>query len=145
MGNITASAVISFAERLEERSTAFYKDMAERFPQEGEVFLSLAKGCEKTKTLVVRTYQETISDALEAGFAFEGLRLTDYEVELTLGKDANYEESLKMAIALEGKATGFYQDVAKRSRSLLATISMSFNSAARNRKRHKKKLQSLTT
>jgi len=143
MGNNTASAVISFAERLEDRSAAFYRDLAERFPQETEVFLSLAKGCEKTKSLVIQTYRETVSDALETGYSFEGLDLADYEIEETLLEDIDYGEALKKATALEGKAADFYQDVAKRSRSLLATIAVSFNNAAKRRKKHKQKLESL--
>jgi rubrerythrin len=143
MGNITASVIISFAEKLEDHSAAFYKDLAEKFPQEAEVFLSLAKGCEKTKTLVIQTYRETVSDALETGFSFEGLDLTDYEAEVTNLDDVDYREALKRAIELEGKAADFYQDVAKRSRSLLATISVAFKSASKRRIKHKQKLESL--
>ena len=144
MGNITASAIISFTERLEDRSAEFYRDLAERFPQGTEVFLSQAKSCEKTKKLVVQTYRETVSDALETGFSFEGLDLIDYEIEVTLLEDVEYGEALKKAIAHEGKAADFYQEVAKRSRSLLATISIAFKSAAKRRKQQKQKLESLT-
>ena len=145
MGNtvVTASSVISFAERLEDRSAALYRHLAETFPREQEAFLSLAESCEKTKTSVLRTYRETISDALEAGFSFEGLDLSDYDADATLEGGVDYGKALRIAIALEDTAADFYQDVAERSRSLLATISMAFKSAARRRKRHKQKLQSM--
>jgi rubrerythrin len=140
---VTASSVISFAESLEERSAAFYRDLAEAFSGERETFLSLAEGCEKMKTLVVRTYRETVSDALETGFSFEGLDLDDYDVDLTVEEGLDHSEAVRMAVALEERAADFYQDVGARSRSLLATISMAFKSAARRRKRRGQKLQSL--
>jgi rubrerythrin len=140
---VTTSSVISFSESLEDRSAALYKDLAEAFPQERDMFLSMAEDCEKVKTSVVRTYRETVSDALETGFSFEGLDLSDYDVDVALEEDVAYEEALRMAIALEERASDFYRDVGGRSRSLLATISMAFSSAARKRKRRRQRLQSL--
>lgn len=140
---VTTSSVISFSESLEDRSAALYKDLAEAFPQERDMFLSMAEDCEKVKTSVVRTYRETVSDALETGFSFEGLDLSDYDVDVALEEDVTYEEALRMAIALEERASDFYRDVGGRSRSLLATISMAFSSAARKRKRRRQRLQSL--
>jgi rubrerythrin len=143
MGNITASAIISFTEDLEDRSGEFYKELAERFPEETDIFLVLVKDCEKTKKLVTQTYRETVSDALETGFSFDGLDLTEYLFEGSLPEDINLGEALKKATALEEKAVEFYEEIAKRSRSLLATISVAFKSAAKRRKQHKQKLESL--
>lgn len=143
---VTTSRVISFSERLEDQSAAFYRDLAAQFPEEREVLLSLAEGCEKTKRSVVRTYRETISDALETGFSFEGLDLTEYDVaELAAGltKDDDRDEALKTAAELERRAADFYAEVAKRSRSLLATITMAFKSAERKKKRRQQQVQSL--
>lgn len=140
---VTASSVISFAERLEDRSAVFYRDLADAFPEEDETFASMAEDCGKTKTSVLRTYRETVSDALETGFSFEGLDLTDYEVDVALEGDVDYQEAVARAVTLEETASDFYVDVAKRSRSLLATIAMAFKSAARRRKRRKQKLESL--
>lgn len=143
MGNITASAIISFTEEFEDRFGEFYKEFAERFPEEDEVFLSLVKGCEKTKTDVIQTYRETVSDALETGFSFEGLDLTEYRFEGTLPENIHLGDALEKAIALEEKAIQFYEEIAKRSRSLLATISVAFKRAAKKRKQHKQKLEAL--
>ncbi|MFO7742896.1 MAG: hypothetical protein R6X31_11345 [Anaerolineae bacterium] len=140
---LTASSIISFTQQLENRSAAFYRKLADRFPQDGDVFLSLAESCEKIKQSVVRTYRETISDALEAGFSFSGLDLAQYEMEDTLEEGVDYPEALRTAIEVEGTAADFYQDVADRSRSLLATISMAFKGAAKQRRRHQHELQSL--
>jgi rubrerythrin len=142
MGNITASAIISFTEELEDRSAAFYTDLAERFPKDAEVFLSIAGNCEKIKKMVIRTYRETVSDALETGFSFDGLKLISYDSELTLDSD-EFGETLEKAIALEKKAAGFYEEVARRSRSLLATIAMAFKNADKRRKQNLQKLELL--
>jgi len=141
--DITASAIISFSERLEEKSSAFYEELAERFAEHKEQLLAFAGEGEKNKTQVVRTYQETITDALEACFSFEGLDLGDYEVETTLAEGAGYPEALQLAIALEEKACAFYLDVAERSQPLLATIPGAFKRVARKRDRRKARLEAL--
>jgi len=141
--NVTASAIISFTEKLEDSSSAFYEGLAERWAESKEKFLTFAKESRKNKTLVVRTYRETISDALEAGFSFEGLDLRDYAVETTLAEDVSYSEALRIAIELEEKACKFYLDVAECSQSLLATIPRAFNRAAKIRSKRKLELQSL--
>jgi len=152
--NVTASAIISFSEKLEDSSSTFYEKLAERWAEDKqpptpfgkgdkEIFLNFAKESEKNKTSVVRTYRETITDALEAGFSFEGLDLKDYEAETALTEDVSYSEALEMAIELEEKACKFYSDVAERSQSLLATIPGAFSRVAKRRSARKLKLQAL--
>jgi len=137
--NVTASAIISFAEKLEDDSSKFYKQLAEKYMENKELFLSFAEECRKNKVLVIRTYQETITDALEACF-IKSVNLDEYIVETTLTKDANYPIALKMAIELEEKASKFYLNVAKRSESLLATISVAFKKVGEIRSERKLKL-----
>ncbi|HIE18689.1 TPA: hypothetical protein EYP75_03085 [Candidatus Bathyarchaeota archaeon] len=139
----TASAIISFAEKLENSSSKFYIELSKMYKQERETFIAFAKESEKNKVLIKRTYQETISDALEACFSFEGLNLQDYLIETDLKKDMSYIDALKMAIELEEKAGRFYMDVAERSGSLLATIPRAFRKAAEVRNKHKLKLKKL--
>jgi len=145
MGSVglTAAAIISFIEELEDTSSAFYAALAERWPKHQETFLMFARDGEKNKTQVVRTYQETISDAYEATFSFEGLDLGDYEVETTLDEDASLAESLKMALVLEETACAFYLDVAKRAESLLATIPRAFRRVEKKRSKRKLKMETL--
>jgi rubrerythrin len=140
---ITASRVISFAEGLEDRSQAFYEALADRFADERETFLGFAKGCRKTRQSVVRTYRETVSDALETGFSFAGLDLERYEVDTALAEEVTFGDALERAIELEEQATAFYETVAERSRALLATIPMAFKSAAKKRQRRRRKLEAL--
>jgi rubrerythrin len=141
--SLTTAAIISFSERLEDSSSAFYEEMAERFAENREQLLDFAKEGRKNKIQVVRTYQETITDALEACFSFEGLDLSDYQVETTLPTGVGYSEAVELAIALEEKACQFYLDVAERSKSLLATIPGAFKRVAKKREKRKLKLQSM--
>ena len=140
---LTASGVISFAEQLEDSSEEFYEMLAGRFPEDGERLLAFAKESRKNKVVVVRTYQETITDALEACFSFEGLDLRNYAADTVVPEAAGYSEALKVALALEDTAIRFYTEVAEHSESLLATIPRTLKRVARKRSKRKAELQSL--
>ena len=139
----TASAIISFAKKLEDNSSKFYEDLAERYAEGGETFLAFAKESKKSKVLVTRTYQETITDAIEACFSFRGLNLRECLAETTLTEGMSYSDALKMAIELEEKASKFYLDAAEQSKSLLATIPRAFRKVAEGRNNRKLKLKSI--
>jgi rubrerythrin len=141
--NVTASSVISFTEKLEDDSSKFYEQLAELYTENKEIFLAFSKESRKNKVFVTRTYQETITDALEACFAFKGLNLNDYTVKTTLTEDTSYSDALEMAIEFEEKASKFYLDAAERSKSLLATIPRAFRKVAERRSNRKLKLKSL--
>jgi hypothetical protein len=140
---VTTAAIISFSEALEDSSSTFYAGLAERWPEKAETFLTFVQDGEKNKIQIVRTYQETISDALEASYSFEGLSLADYEVETTLPGDASLVEALERAIALEDQACAFYLDVAERSESLLATIPRAFRRVIKKRGKRKDRLEAM--
>jgi len=137
----TCSAIISFAEKLEDNSSKFYKELAEKYTEGKETFLAFAKESWMNKVLVTRTYQETITDAIEA--CFIRIDLNDYLAETTLKEGMSYHDALKKALELEEKAGKFYLDVAERSKSLLATIPRAFRKVAERRNDHKLKLKSL--
>jgi len=137
----TCSAIVSFAEKLEDNSSKFYEQLAEKYPEGKETFLAFAKESKKNKVLVTRTYQETITDAIEA--CFIQINLSNYLAETTWKEGMSYHDALKRAIELEEKATKFYLDVAERSKSLLATIPTAFRKVAEGRNNHKLKLKSL--
>jgi rubrerythrin len=141
--HVTTSTIINFSERLEEGSAKFYEELAERLAEHKDTFLAWAKESRKNKVLVIRTYQETITDALEACFCFEGLNLGDYSFEGALATGASHAEALKKALALEEKAQKFYLDVAERSQALLATIPRAFRRVAETRGKRKAELQAM--
>jgi NAD(P)-dependent dehydrogenase (short-subunit alcohol dehydrogenase family) len=140
---ITAAAIISFSTGLEARSEAFYQALAERFAAHGATWAGFADDCDKSSTTVTRTYQETVTDALETGFSFEGIALSDYAADADLPEGIGLPQAIGQAIALEEKAIAFYQDVAEASESLLATIPRAFRRVARTRRRRLDQLQAL--
>jgi len=137
----TCSAIISFTQKLEETSSEFYEEMAKKYPDDKETFLAFAKESRKNRVLITRTYQETITDALEA--CFIQVDLNDGLAETALKQDLDYFDALKVAIGLEEKVSEFYADVAERSTSLLATIPRAFSKVAERRRERKYKLKEL--
>ncbi len=140
---LTASAIMSFAEKLEDDSAAFYEELAARFDEGREVFLGFAKESKKNKTHLIRTYQETISDALEASFSFEGLELADLDFETGLAEDMGFKEVLGVALKIEGEASRLYARIAEQAQSLLATIPRAFSRVAKKRRARQVILQSM--
>ncbi len=138
---LTASAIMSFAEKLEDDSSAFYEKLAARFDEGQEAFLGFAKDSKKNKTHLVRTYQETISDALEATFSFEGLELPDYDFETALAEDTSFKDALEMALEIEEQASDLYFQIADQAQSLLATIPRAFSRVAKKRRARKESLR----
>ena len=140
---LTASMVITFAGNLEDSTASFYEDLAELHEEQGQMYLGFAKDSRKAKVLVVRTYQETITDALEACFCFEGMSLENYNADSLLPAGISPSDALRRAIVLEDTAIGFYTEAAERSASYLATIPGAFRRAAKTRSRRKLKLEAL--
>ena len=141
--HVTTATIINFSERLEESSAKFYEELAERLAAHQDTFLAWAKESRKNKVLITRTYQETITDDLEACYCFEGLSLGAYAFEKTLPAGASQAEALKTALALEEKAQKFYLDVAERSQALLATIPRAFRRVAETRGKRQVELRAM--
>lgn len=139
----TASAVISFAKSLESDSAVFYVNAAQTYLEASEVFLLFSKENKRNRILVERTYYEVISDALEAGFAFEGLNSDDYAIKAESIGDESHSDMLRRAIGIEGTIQEFYLAAAEKSRSLMADIPRVFERVARKRNQRKLKLSSL--
>ena len=132
---VTASTIIAFAEKLEEDTSKFYEELAEKYTENRETLLSFAKESKRNKILLLRTYQETITDALEA--CFININLSDYLIKINLREGMSYYDALKLAVAIEEKACKFYSDVAERSGALLATITDVFRKVAKIRENRK--------
>ena len=140
---ITASTIISFCTNLEGRSEAFYNAMSARFPEQGTAFSGMARDCDKSSTQVTRTYQETVTDALETGFSFASISLADYETDTELPAEADLPQAVGQALALEEAAIAFYLAVAESSESLLATIPRAFRRVAKTRRRRRETLETI--
>jgi len=138
----TASVVMGHLGRLEEASVAWYCSLAERFPAQAPALERCAAVCGKNQTQVQRTYQETVTDALETGFAFEGLDLSRYG-GVPQALPESLDQALEESIALEERAAACYEDVAARSARLLATIPRALQRAAEGRRRNAAALRAL--
>lgn len=141
-GPLTASAVMRFIDELEARSEAWYGALAAAHPAQAAIYQRCAAICARNRVQVLRTYQETISDALEAGYAFEGLDLTQYSAVPTV-PSPELDQALAESLALEERAAACYEDVAARSARLLATIPRALQRAAEGRRRNAAALRAL--
>lgn len=141
--NLTASAILHFAERLEDYASGFYEKIAEEYPRDREIFLTFVKESKRNRILVTRTYQETITDAIEACFCFRQIKLQDYMFEPSLPDNETYDNVLRTAVTFEDKASRFYSQAAEFSKSFLAAIQRSFLRVSENRRSRKFKLESL--
>ena len=138
----TASATISFAKKLEDESAKFYQDLAQRYAEGKDTFLSFAKENGKNVVQIERTYYGVISDAIEGCFSFN-IESDAYTVETTLAENASYSEALDKAIELEEKIGRFYSDAAEQSKSLMADVPRAFMLVAKKRDNRVAKLRSL--
>ena len=141
--SVTAASIIRFAQNLEDQSLKFYEELAGQFSPHKDKFLGMARESKKNQVLIVRTYQETITDALEACFSFEGLNLQDYAVAALSPQGHTLAEALAMAAAFEQQAIRFYSEVAVQCQSLLGTIPRAFRRVAEGRQKRLATLQSI--
>ena len=138
----TASETLSFIRELEEKAAGFYEDLARRFPENGEDFLSFAKENRKYNKQIQMAYQSVITDAIEGCYAFD-LEPDNYTFETALSQDAGLVEAVNKALAIENKIVGCYNDGADQSMSLLADVPRNFKIVVRKRNSRLTKLSSL--
>lgn len=138
----TASETLSFIRELEEKAAGFYEDLARRFPENGEDFLSFAKENRKYNKQIQMAYQSVITDAIEGCYAFN-LEKEDYTFETGLPENISLADAANMAMAIEDKIIGCYNDGAEQSKSLLADVPRNFKIVVRKRNSRIPKLKSL--
>ncbi|NQT56543.1 MAG: hypothetical protein HQ551_09975 [Desulfobacteraceae bacterium] len=138
----TASETLSFIRELEEKAAGFYEDLARRFPENGEDFLSFAKENRKYNKQIQMAYQSVITDAIEGCYAFD-LEPDNYSFETDLPQDAGLADAANMALAIEDKIIGCYNDGTEQSKSLLADVPRNFKIVVRKRNSRLTKLSSL--
>jgi len=139
----TASEAVSLAKELETESAKFYGNLAQRYAESKEMFLSFAKENNKNIVQTERAYFGVISDAIEGCFSFKGIDTDNYSIETTLPDGRNYADALNIAVALEEKIVKFYVDAAEVSKSLMADVPQAFERIAKKRNERILKLKSL--
>ena len=125
----TCAQVISFVKELENSSGAFYRDLAQRYPQ-GASLLTFAQENGRFITQIERAYYGVITDAFEGCFAFN-INPDDYRLDTGVG--ASYAEALSRALDIEQRLVKFYTDGAAQSRALMADLPRAFSLVARKR------------
>jgi rubrerythrin len=141
----TASAIISFYSRLEDQTAKFYSDVAEneKYSDGRKTFLAFAQENKKQKAMIRRTYQEVITDALEACFSFPNLHEDAYQINSELTDTLSYAEVLEKAITIEEKSYKFCTEASEKSKDLLAGIPHAFNRVAKRKAKRMLLLKSL--
>jgi len=139
----TASEAISFSRELEGESAKFYENLAQRYVEGKEIFLSFAKENNKNIVQTERAYFGVISDALEGCFSFKGIDTDNYSIETTLSEGRSYVDALNVAVAVEEKIVKFYMDAAEVSKSLMADVPQAFERITKKRNERILKLRSL--
>ncbi len=130
---ITAAAIISFTERLQDASVSFYRDLGAAFPERRGALEEYARRCERDKTQITRTYRETVTDALETNYSFEGLTLPQELLDVS-APGGDWGAAMAQAVAIEEGAAAFYEAVAAQAAALLATIPRAYQRAAARRR-----------
>jgi rubrerythrin len=138
----TASSVISFARELEGESVKFYEDLAQRFAEGEDSFLSFARENRKYIVQIERAYYGVITDAIEGCFAFD-MESDGYAIETALAEKTGYSDALSQAIEMEETMVKFYTDAAEQSQSLMADVPRAFMLIVRKRNDRLAKLRSL--
>ncbi len=139
----TASETLSFVREFEEKGAAFYEEMAQKFTNDEETFLTFAKENRKFLTQVQRAYYSVITDAIEGGYAFN-LESDEYDFDTQLADDTSYADAVAKALNMEEKILDFYEEAAEQSMSLLADVPRNFKIVAKKRKNRIPKLESLS-
>jgi hypothetical protein len=137
----TASETLSFIRELEEKAAGFYEDLARRFPENGEDFLSFAKENRKYNKQIQMAYQSVITDAIEGCYAFD-LESDNYSFETDLPENTGLADATNKALAIEDKIIACYNDGAEQSMSLLADVPRNFKIVVRKRINRIPKLKS---
>jgi len=119
---VTCSAIVSYLTKLEKESAELYENLAEKFAEHKDVFLSLAKENKSNIVLIQRTYYGVISDKLEACF-IKKLNTDNYNIEVHMPTDIGYSEALKRAIIMEENIQKFILDVVKSISTLVPDVS----------------------
>ena len=141
----TAGAFIRFHGELEEKIKEFYERLAaiDKYSVGRENFLSFSKENQKHKDMILRTYREVITDALEAAFPLKNLDEVDYEMNTKLTEDMSLREVIERAIEIEENSYKYCRDAGESTSGLLADIPQAFEWVATRKTRRIHKLESL--
>jgi rubrerythrin len=137
----TASAVLSFARKLEEDSAKYYNALSETFKQENEVFLGFVKENNRYIIQAERAYFGVISDALEGCYSFS-IDVSKYEITPPVEEKNSFQNTIQAALKIEKAIISFYNDAAEQSKPFLAEVPRIFTMISKSRQKRLVKLES---
>ena len=138
----TASETLSFIRELEEKAAKFYEDLAGRFPEKKEDFLSFAKENRRYNKQIQMAYQSVITDAIEGCYAFD-LEAENYTFETDLPDRASLADAATKALAIEEKILDCYTLGTEQSGALLADVPRNFKMVLKKRGKRLERLKAL--
>ena len=138
----TCSGAISLSKEIENESTKFYQDLAQKYERDKDLFLTFVKENGKFIMQIERAYYGVITDALEGCFAFN-LNSEDYKFKTNLSKDISYSKAMAEVLEMENKIIKFYQTAIEQSKLLMADVPRSFILVAKKRSERILKLKTL--
>lgn len=143
--NPTTSRVIAYLENLETHSAEFYQKLADRLIEHSALFSAFVRESKLNRVMISRTYQETVTDALETTFSFEGLDLGTAIPEDIWNNKPDPIQALEGSMRLERAASELYTNIANLSMAHLSTIARAFEIVAGRRKSRVSVIESLRT
>lgn len=139
----TMAAVMSFVSKIENDTSSFYQDYADKYHELKEIFLFWAKENKKFEKTVKQTYFGVITDAIESNFSFGDLNTDNFRFETILPENANLNTAKKRAQEIEDTIKDFYLKAAQLSEGLMADIPRLFIKIAKKREERSRSLDSL--
>ena len=138
----TSAEGMTLARKLENESAKFYEDLAQRYAEYADTFLSFVKENKRNVVDLDRTYNWAITDAIEGCFCLD-IDPDDYTFETGLDKDASFSDTLSKAMEIEERIIKFYSVAAEQSKPLMADVPRAFSLVAKKRSNRLAKLKSL--
>ena len=125
---------------IEKKQSGYYEFLAEKYPQNAELFIQLAKENLKHIDMAQRAYREGVTDAFEVGFLANTLNPNNYTLMKT---DGDLDKSVNIMITNEETIIRFCEDAVKNSSKLLPDVLSTFERLVKMKKRNIEKLRKL--
>lgn len=136
----TTSLILSHHQMIEKKQSGYYEFLAEKYPQNAELFIQLAKENLKHIDMAQRAYREGVTDAFEVGFLANTLNPNNYTLMKT---DGDLDKSVNIMITNEETIIRFCEDAVKNSSKLLPDVLSTFERLVKMKKRNIEKLRKL--
>ena len=137
----TAASVITYITNIEKMSADFYDSALKGNDLIETKFSFYARENRKIEKRIKRVYYGVVSDALETGFSFRGLR---GEIKVPkYAKKATISGIIKVSIEMEQEIHNFYLNASQLSKSLLADVPRVMSSVAKIREKRILELKQL--